>query len=188
MSAAFCSFCEDLPGSAPRNWGGTAGKCPVCKQALWITSSGVTYRLYSAEELAALPASASKWRWLAGLGVGLAAGVCLVALSPFNAPVPKVALVAEPAEVAVLVDPARQEPRPPRMTVKRAYQPAAARVKPIAQRPAEKPAPVAPPVPFAKAAVKPMPFSEPTQVKGSTPAFPAEWQWSLANSTALLEA
>jgi HEAT repeats len=79
-----CSFCETLPGTPKAGWGGTSSKCPMCKQELWVSQSGGTYRLGAA----APPSALGKWCCVASLSA--VAGGLVVALGVWaNWPTPQ---------------------------------------------------------------------------------------------------
>ena len=174
-----CSFCEQLPGIA-RPGRGSAGKCPLCRQALWTTPDGTTHRVV--EGVAAAPPL--KWRWLAGVGLvaGLfiAAGIGRYAFQPEPGGTPQpVAVAVAAAAQDSETERVRPAPKPPVMRVKPALPADAARVKPLIK--AVPPAPVQ----VAKATVKPVPwtfYDEGPRTKGVGRSIPSAWSWTSLNS------
>jgi hypothetical protein len=168
-----CSFCEQLPTIA-RPGRGSASKCPLCKQDLWVAPDGVTLRLVDERDPAA-PRQSPRFL-LAGLGVGLLALVCAgVALTRMTWGTQESTPVQAPAVAQVLLPPIAAAPavvKPPELPpvqFKRAIPDNAARVKPHKSTEAD-----------AKAAVKPIPHTiagEGPRVRGIHAPIPAAWKW-----------
>src|ERR1700686_1178147 len=100
MSHECCSFCESLPGIAQAGWGGKPGKCPVCKQDLWVSQDGATYRLGGAA-----PVTSGKWRWVAGAGLACVCVIAGLGLYAFRS-----AEVTPPTKVEVALLPGKVSP------------------------------------------------------------------------------
>jgi hypothetical protein len=165
-----CSFCEQLP-TVNRPSRGAAGKCPLCKQDLWTSPDGVTYRLVADGEGAA---RRTVPRFLlAGLGAGLLAltiaGVAITRLAwrtPERVSVGQPAPVVAPRESLIAAGRVKSVGLPPAQ-VKRAIPDNAARVKPAKSM-----------EPLAKSAVKSIPHTfadEGPTAKGVQQPIPAEW-------------
>src|SRR5205823_269830 len=78
-----CSFCEQLPGIFAPGITHRPSKCPLCREAVWVTPDSVTYRLYSEEERAIRPAPRRQWPWIAGVGLAACIGL-VIALGSFT--------------------------------------------------------------------------------------------------------
>src|SRR5437879_3828679 len=132
---SFCSFCESLPGTPTAGWGGSASRCPMCKQKLWVSQAGVTYRLTPDQ---AAPASRGKWVLTAlsvVAAIGLLAGLGQFAFYAKGTP---------PVEPAPRVEVAQPIPRYIDVQIERAGPSVQAKPGPVASSARVKPLP--PPV------------------------------------------
>ena len=162
-----CSFCETLPGTVRPGWGGRPSKCPLCKQELWVSQGGTTYRLGGAA-----PASSKRLHVVVSLSV--LAGVVLIAT--LGAILVSVGQKPTPAPTVAKMEPVTLPSKPihrdapevtgPSVQAKTALHTGAARAKPSAKRPDFK-EPAPPPV-RAVAETTPRPPEKPAVVaKGS---------------------
>jgi hypothetical protein len=101
MSHECCSFCETLPGTARKGWGGKPAKCPLCKSELWEAQNGATYRLGGE-----VPALSTRWLWAAGtslvVGLYMIVGLGVFAFRSTEVPTPvKVEVISLPPKKIV---------------------------------------------------------------------------------------
>lgn len=81
MSHECCSFCEGLPGTPSRGWGGQVSKCPVCKQELWVTEDGA----YRIDPTIPVPKRfKTPWITAAGLLLAITVGVVIAGINHFT--------------------------------------------------------------------------------------------------------